>query len=137
MTLDRTPERTHYTSQRLWDAPLPADCDITYTPTGTVTRAQLGTLEHFLCERYLLYAFARGSLYRGQVHHTPYPLQSAVIQSCRETLIAAAGITRPDTPPIVHFAREVRTHISLSNVSKRKQSPKELREPWHWNDCLT
>ncbi len=111
MRLDITSERTHYTSERLWDAPLPADCDIAYTPTGKVTRAEPDTLDHFLCERYLLYASARGCLYRGQVHHTPYPLQSASIHHCRENLIAAAGITRPDAPPIVHFAREVRVHI--------------------------
>ncbi len=111
MCLDISPERTHYTSERLWKPPLPADCDIAYTPTGTVTPAEPGTLDHFLCERYLLYASARGSLFRGQVYHAPYPLQTATLHTCRENLIAAAGITRPDAPPIVHFAREVRVQI--------------------------
>lgn len=111
MNLHITPERTHYTSQRLWLPPLPAECDIAYTPTGVIAPAQPDTLEHFLCERYFLYTYARGQLYRGQVHHAPYPLQSAILHHCRENLIAAAGIARPDTPPLIHFAREVRTQI--------------------------
>ena len=111
MSLNATPERTQYTSQRLWSPPLPAECDISYTPTGSIEPAQRDTLDHFLCERYFLYAYARGQLYRGQVHHAPYPLQSAVLHHCRENLIAAAGITCLDTPPLIHFAREVRVQI--------------------------
>ncbi len=111
MSLHTTPERSDYTSQRLWSPPLPAECDISYTPTGEVVPAQPDTLDHFLCERYFLYAYAREQLYRGQIHHSPYPLQSATLHHCRENLIAAAGITRPNTPPLIHFAREVRTQI--------------------------
>ncbi|HVW01295.1 MAG TPA: DUF2071 domain-containing protein, partial [Planctomycetaceae bacterium] len=55
--------------------------------------ARPGTLDHFLIERYYLYAHSpRGRLYRGQVHHTSYPLQEARLISCNETLLAASGI---------------------------------------------
>ena len=69
--------------------------------------AQPGTLEHFLVERYILYALANDRLYRGQVHHHPYPLQSADVLSLDESLLAAADIRRPDRPPLAHFARGV------------------------------
>ncbi len=100
-----------YESRRLWPAPTPAVCNIRYTPTGEICLAAPGTLEHFLAERYLLYSHAGGALYRGRVHHRPYPLQSATVSRLEENLIGAAGIVRPDTPPLVHFARAVTVKI--------------------------
>jgi uncharacterized protein len=87
--------------------PRPASYLIRAIPTGPVRPAQVDTLEHFLVERYLLYSLANGRLYRGQVHHRPYPLQSAEIPALDESLLAAAGIRRPDSPPLGHFARGV------------------------------
>jgi uncharacterized protein YqjF (DUF2071 family) len=66
--------------------------------------ARPGTLEHFLAERYILYAAANDHLYQGRVHHRPYPLQPAELLTLDESLVAAAGIRRPDIPPLVHFA---------------------------------
>src|SRR5919202_323084 len=48
-----------------------------YEPTGPVFNADAGTLEHFLTERYCLYAEDRGDLYRADIHHRPWPLQPA------------------------------------------------------------
>ena len=53
--------------------------------------------------------FAR--LFSGRVHHPPYPLQNAFIGALEETMLAAAGIIRPDETPLMHYAREVRVHI--------------------------
>jgi uncharacterized protein YqjF (DUF2071 family) len=100
-----------YESERLWPTPLPATCALRCTPDGPVRPAEVGTLEHFLAERYLLYAYRDGRLYRGQVHHTPYPLQTATVHSLSENLMATAGIVRPDTAPLAHYAAEVRVRI--------------------------
>ena len=55
--------------------------------------AAVGTLEHFLVERYLLYASSpSGRLYRGQVYHVPYLLEPAELICCQESLLAASGI---------------------------------------------
>jgi uncharacterized protein YqjF (DUF2071 family) len=70
-----------------------------------------GTLDHFLVERYLLYAAHRGRLYRGQVHHSPYPIQSADVTALDESLVSAAGLERPEQPPLAHFARGVRVEV--------------------------
>jgi uncharacterized protein YqjF (DUF2071 family) len=62
-------------------------------------RAQAGSLEHFLVERYFLYAGGRGErLWRGQVHHGPYLVQPAELLESEESLLAASGI-HADSPP--------------------------------------
>src|SRR5262249_16709041 len=48
-----------------------------YEPAGDVFKARPGSLEHFLTERYCLYAAERGTLYRAEIHHPPWPLQPA------------------------------------------------------------
>jgi hypothetical protein len=100
-----------YTSDRRGPGPVPVWCDLRYRPTGTPHPAAPGTLEHFLAERYILYTEWGGGLYRGRVHHAPYPLQTAEVESLDEGLIAAAGVARPSTPPLAHFARAVEVEI--------------------------
>jgi uncharacterized protein YqjF (DUF2071 family) len=79
--------------------------------TGPVAAAIPGSLEYFLAERYLLYSARGGRLWCGQVHHTPYPLQAAEVDTLDETLLAAVGIDRPDLPPLVQYAAGVRVEV--------------------------
>ncbi|MBX3465088.1 MAG: DUF2071 domain-containing protein [Planctomycetes bacterium] len=102
----------HYHSERLRPPPLPATSRIACRPHGPAAPAVPGTLAHFLAERYLLYALgADGTLRRGAVHHAPYPLQTAEVLACDETLVAAAGIPRPHDAPLAHYARGVEVEI--------------------------
>lgn len=100
-----------YAGVRAWPKPLPASYAIRATPIGAVGPAQSGTLEHFLVERYILYALHNTRLYKGSVHHTPYPVQSATLHSLDETLLAAAGIERPRISPLAHFAAGVKVEV--------------------------
>jgi len=70
-----------------------------------------GTLDYFLIERYLLYTVRHGRLYSGQVHHPPYPVQTAEILAYEETMLAASGIVRPDRAPVVHASAGVDVEI--------------------------
>lgn len=89
-----------------------AACAMRYEPRGQAAPAAVGSLEHFLAERYLLYTASKGRLWQGHVHHGPYPLQEARAILRSESLVAAAGIARPDgPPPLMHFAREVNVEI--------------------------
>jgi hypothetical protein len=64
-----------------------------------VGRALPGTLEHFLIERYILYAQpAPGRLLAARVHHNPYPIREASLEELDETLLSAAGVS-PVAPP--------------------------------------
>jgi uncharacterized protein len=117
MNLQRTTAAVEYKSRRLWpagDGPGgvgPAHdisgCEIRATigrlvghdavgralPAG---RALPGTLEHFLIERYILYALsATGKLLSGRVHHAPYPIREARLEHLDETLLAATAIHPP------------------------------------------
>jgi uncharacterized protein len=79
-----------------------------YQPNSPVFGAQPGTLEHWLTERYCLYAADRGGrLYRGDIQHHPWPLQTAEADLRLNTMVQAMGITLPDTPPLLHYAERV------------------------------
>jgi len=87
----------------------PANAHIRYAPAdGVVTHASPGTIEHFLVERYLLYAADDDhQLHRARVSHQPYPLQRAEAETIEETLVWAAAIRRPDSAPLRYYARAV------------------------------
>ncbi|HLJ55834.1 MAG TPA: DUF2071 domain-containing protein [Chthonomonadaceae bacterium] len=104
-------ETVDYRSSRRWPGPVPADCTVSYSPRGPICPAAAGTLEHFLAERYLLYSTDGARLYRGQVHHEAYPLQTAEAWSLNESLVRAAGIDRPSSAPLVHYAHGVDVEI--------------------------
>jgi uncharacterized protein YqjF (DUF2071 family) len=92
---------------------MPADSLIRYGGVeGPATPASPGTLDHFLVERYILYAAdQQKNLYSGRVHHQPYPLQRADVETLDETLIWAAGIRRSQDVPLRHYAREVNVRV--------------------------
>ena len=73
-----------------------------YEPRGEVFTAEPGSHEHFLAERYCLYAIEAGKVYRGEIHHRPWPLQRADAEIERNTM-APPGI-ETGGPPLLHFA---------------------------------
>jgi uncharacterized protein YqjF (DUF2071 family) len=86
-----------YHSARRWANEAPAALDVRYEVGDEIGPAKEGTFEHFLAERYYLYAVTPSDvLLRGQVHHTPYPLRRARVAEMSESIVAAAGLTRPD-----------------------------------------
>ena len=91
----------------------PANLRARYRPMeGIVTHASPGTIEHFLIERYILYAVDEDHrLHRARVHHQPYPVQRAELDDFEETLIWAAGVRRSDVQPLRHYASEVNVKI--------------------------
>lgn len=90
----------------------PANAHLAWRPIeGPVAPASPGTLEHFLVERYFLYAEDQSrDLFRARVHHQPYPLQKAEAV-LDETLIWSAGIRRPENVATRHYAREVNVKV--------------------------
>jgi len=108
MAIARQGDTLRYTSARRGSS---AICDLTCRPVSPPAAAAPGTLEHFLAERYFLFADTGNGIHRGQVHHTPYPLQTAEVTDWDESLLEAAGIQRPAGPPIAHYAETVHVEI--------------------------
>ncbi len=77
-----------------------------YRPVGSTFLAERGSLEHFLTERYCLYAASgSGQILRGEIHHAPWPLQSAEAELTNNTMPEASGIFLPPVRPLLHFAK--------------------------------
>jgi uncharacterized protein YqjF (DUF2071 family) len=74
-----------------------------YRPAGEVVDADPGSLEHFLTERYCLYAEHDGRLKRAEIHHDPWPLQPAEA-SIDENTIPPPGIRLVDAEPLLHYS---------------------------------
>ncbi len=107
MSLHRRQQTFTYRSRRLCPRPLPAQCEVRYTLRGAAAPATVGSLEHFLVERYNLYSFKRSQLFSGRVQHEPYQIQDVQLHHLEENCIASAGINRPDTPPHACYAQRV------------------------------
>ncbi len=85
-----------------------AELTASYAPTSEPYLAARGSLEHWLTERYCLYAAAPdGSLWRSEVQHHPWPLQAARATFDRNSMLEFHGITLSEPPALLHFAKRL------------------------------
>lgn len=78
-----------------------------YRPISELRHARLGSLEHFLTERYCLYTAGRRGVFRTDIHHLPWPLQDASAAIAENSMASAAGLAVPDHQPLTHFCRRL------------------------------
>jgi len=96
----------HYRSERRHPGAAQGVFEGRYRPAGEMFDPKCGTLEHFLTERYCLYAAgSRGRIYRGEIHHPPWRLQAAEAEFAKNSMVEAAGLTLASHQPLLHFAR--------------------------------
>jgi uncharacterized protein len=96
----------HYESKRTHRGATAGLLKGRYRPIGKIFSPQLGTLEHFLTERYCLYTNdGRGQIIRAEIHHRPWPLQLAEAELSRNSMADAAGVPLPVSMPLLHFAK--------------------------------
>lgn len=82
--------------------------ELIYRPSSTVYESRPGTLEHWLTERYCMYAQAPdGSIWRNDVHHAPWPLQAAEAEIVHNSYFSSHGLSMTGPPALLHFARRV------------------------------
>ena len=92
--------------------PHPVYCEIEYQLGNKLGPSLPDSIEHFLLERYLLFTMHKGLVYRGQVHHTPYPAQEATIIHYHSNLLEQANLSPlQDSPLYVHYAKGVDVDI--------------------------
>jgi len=105
-----------YTSERTHRGARSAKLRMRYRPTGGAFHARPCTREHFLTERYCLYAAdAKGKISRGEIQHAAWSLQPAEAEFRENTMnnILECGGPAPllnhnaqhPNVPLLHFAR--------------------------------
>lgn len=105
MSVTRNAEAIVYDSRRSGNSAV-ATLSATYRPVGAAAEPRRGSIEYFLTERYCLYNVGhRRAPYRLEIHHPPWPLQPAEAEFTRNTMADAAGVSLPDTKPLLHFSR--------------------------------
>jgi uncharacterized protein YqjF (DUF2071 family) len=88
----------------------PADFQALYQPVPhrLPQPPEPGSIDRWLTERYCLYAVGRaGRLYRTEIHHAPWPLQSVEAKILWNTVSTTAGIELPPAPALTSFARRL------------------------------
>jgi uncharacterized protein YqjF (DUF2071 family) len=109
MSHQRNGDTISYRSRRTHQGAAQADFVAQYRPIAAPFHAQPGTLEYFLVERYCLYTVVKqrgiDEVYRGEIHHAPWPLQVAELESTHNTMALAAGIRLPNTAPLLHYGQ--------------------------------
>lgn len=89
-----------------------------YGAAGDVCEPQLGTLEHFLTERYCLYAEHERDVFRAHIHHRPWPLQRAEAEIDLNTM--PPDWARLEDEPLLHYsARQDVVIWPLEEVAER------------------
>ena len=83
----------------------PAQLETSYRPRGPAAEPVAGSLEHFLVERYCLFAVRdTGEIVRTDIHHRPWRIHAAEGEIRHSGLVPAAVAPLAD-PPLLHVAR--------------------------------
>jgi uncharacterized protein len=96
MTYERVGDHVRYDSARPGAA-----FSASYRGTGPLFRAERGSLDEFLTERYCLYTEDGGRAFRAEIHHPPWDLQRGEATIDLNTM---APLPLPDEAPHVLFA---------------------------------
>jgi uncharacterized protein len=103
-----------YSSTRTHRGALGGTFHANYGPSSEIMSATPGTLEHWLTERYCLYAQRpTGQVIRGEILHRPWPLQTCKVEILENTLCDSLGLILPTEPALAHFAKRLEVHAWL------------------------
>jgi hypothetical protein len=104
MSSSRKDGFVHYRSERIHRGAPEARFAARYRGAG---RARGTDLEKWLTERYCLYAEREGRLFRGEIHHPPWPLENGEVEIDSLDMTRLVGIELPPKPALVHFAERL------------------------------
>ncbi|MBV9463993.1 MAG: DUF2071 domain-containing protein, partial [Verrucomicrobiae bacterium] len=105
-SIRRDDDWVHFKSERKpGDESFPIRFEGRYRPNGKPFQAEPGSLEHFLTERYCLFAEDfRGDIHRGDIHHLPWPLQRARADIPVNTMTTPLELSLIGRDPVFLFA---------------------------------
>lgn len=101
-------EVTSYSSRRTHKNEPSALLECQYQASGQVFQSQVGSLEHWLTERYCLYSANRaGQIFRGEIHHQQWQLQPASAELKVNTMAEGFGVSLNAAPDFLHFSAHI------------------------------
>lgn len=105
-------DRIRYESVRVHRGASPAELRVSYQPVGKPYLSERGSLEHWLTERYALFAAGpKGAIIRGDIHHAQWPLRRAEAEWEHNRMTEQIGLALPDVPPLLHFAKRIGVRV--------------------------
>lgn len=106
MTAVSAGDAVKYRSQRESSPEVQLACR--YKAIGPTFRAGAGSLDSWLTDRYCMFAANReGEIFRGDIHHEPWPLQRAEVEIETNTMVSPLGLTLPSDEPLLHLAKRL------------------------------
>jgi uncharacterized protein YqjF (DUF2071 family) len=104
---ERRSDRVHYRSLRVQRQAPPAELAAWCRPGASAAVAAPGSLDHWLTERYRLYAARGAGLSCADIHHAAWPLAAVEVELATNTLLAAAGLEPAGPPARAQFCRGI------------------------------
>ncbi|MDB5054330.1 MAG: hypothetical protein JWM44_2380 [Bacilli bacterium] len=104
-------EKVFYKSKRTHKNITQAQFTADYRPVSDIFHAHKATLDYWLTERYCLYTHKNSDLYRGDIHHLPWPLQKAESEISLNTMFPLLHSTITETKPLLHYAHQLKVLI--------------------------
>lgn len=99
---------TYESSRYIKSGQTPVRFEGSYRAAGPSSCGGCGPLAHWLTERYCLYSMSgRGRIYRADIHHCMWPLQTAEVEIRTNSMLEPLGIILPTVPPLLHFAKRL------------------------------
>ena len=121
MELTRSVTTTDFRSERHDENGGSFDARWTITNEKPAT-SEPGSLEFFLTERYCLYTASDSDVYRCRIHHQPWKLGAAALESYETDIFAANGLPTPSDDPLLHAADPVDVEVwGLEKITKIAQ----------------
>jgi uncharacterized protein len=112
MSCDRKEDKVAYRSIRKDNRGKNAELKMNYEATSKPYHAAIATLEHWLTERYCLYAESKsGECYRGDIHHKQWELRTAYAQIEINTMADAIELDISIENPILHFVDRIEVGV--------------------------
>ncbi len=110
--------KRRYASQRRWPRG-GAKSLVTVRIGRQIAACDLTELDHFLTARWALGTTFGRRLMWAKVTHPPWPIHSAELLECDESLVAAAGLRLPRGEPIVRWSPGVEVRIGVPRSFRR------------------
>ncbi|WP_099156898.1 YqjF family protein [Virgibacillus ndiopensis] len=102
MSLKKIDEIFHYYSSRRGNEPIVFKAS--YQPIGESIYPEKNSLTYWLLERYFLFSYRNGSMYRGAIHHKQWEIQNAKVDLKKQSLTPFLPNNAFGANPLMHYA---------------------------------